>query len=306
MSTAHERKITTAWLQETMQTPNPTAGMTPAVDPSSWNFSPNGAFSPRSADSYTSHDAAVARRRNAQVRYLSLHHRGHLVRLLCCYRRAICATRRKPNANLKGPIQLVSNVCAVTQNACSPQDGRDEKISKGIIDLFPFLFFPLAKKKKKKVKIMEAKKFPRSHYVKELEERVSRTESLLKAAGLLDESSNHDEFTDGEGEQLEKSDSERGRENENDQSSSSWKAKPNRERTRRTASLGQNPGSAPTIPKLNRNSFSSATTNHPASGSERRRSLPGSSNIQHVPVLSFDVREESRYYGLSIPVFLWV
>lgn len=153
---------------------------------------------------------------------------------------------------------------------------------------------------------MEAKKFPRSHYVKELEERVSRTESLLKAAGLLDESSNHDEFTDGEGEQLEKSDSERGRENENDQSSSSWKAKPNRERTRRTASLGQNPGSAPTIPKPNRNSFSSATTNHPSSGSERRRSLPGSSNIQHVPVLSFDVREESRYYGLSIPVFLWV
>lgn len=136
---------------------------------------------------------------------------------------------------------------------------------------------------------------------------MSRTESLLKVAGLLDESSNHDEFADGGGEQLE-SDSERERENENenDQSSSSWKAKPNRERSRRTASLDQNPGSAPTIANPDRNSFPSAAKNHPASGSERRRSLPGSNNIQHVPVLSFDGREESRYYGLSIPVYLWV
>lgn len=141
--------------------------------------------------------------------------------------------------------------------------------------------------------------FPRSHYVKELEERVSRTESLLKAAGLLDESSNHDGFADGEGEQLE-SDSERERENENDRSSSRWKVK------RRTASSDQNPGSASTIANPNRNSFPSAAKNHPASGSERRRSLPGSSNIQHVPVLSFDGREESRYYGLSIAVYLWV
>lgn len=128
---------------------------------------------------------------------------------------------------------------------------------------------------------------------------MSRTESLLKAAGLLDENSNYDEFANGEGEQLE-SDSEREHENENDQSSPNWKAKLNRERTRRNASLGQNPGSAPTTGNSHQNSFLPVARNHPASGIERRRSLPGSSNIQHVPVLSFDGREESRYYGSSI------
>lgn len=104
-----------------------------------------------------------------------------------------------------------------------------------------------------------------------------KTESLLKAAGLLDEESlTHDEFPDGEGNQMD-SDSERENEQENEgiQGSSNWE--------------GDRMDSS--------NQYLSPSLGHDQS--ERRRSSPGSSNLQHLPVMKLDVREESRYYGLS-------
>lgn len=131
-----------------MQNLYPTAGTIPAVDPSSWNSSPDLGFSPRSAGSSKSHDAVVARRHNAQVRLLLsifqsvsfLPYKGPIVRLWCCYRRVICVSRRRPNANSKDPTLLVSSVCAVIQNASLPRDERNVSISKGMIcSLFLYL-----------------------------------------------------------------------------------------------------------------------------------------------------------------------
>ena len=107
-----------------------------------------------------------------------------------------------------------------------------------------------------------------------------KTESLLKAAGLLDEESiTHDEFPDGEGNQMD-SDSERENEQDNEgvQGSSNWDDRMN----------SSNQYLSPSLDPSNQHARS-----------ERRRSSPGSSNLQHLPVMKMDGREESRYYGLS-------
>lgn len=125
---------------------------------------------------------------------------------------------------------------------------------------------------------------------------MSRTEALLKAVGLLDEeSSNNEESTDEDDEQPD-SDSEP--EREKGQSSSKSEAKSGHNRTRRHASLDHNAGSITTAGNTDRNSCPSLSRGHSPSTGERRCSGPGNSDLQHVPVLSFDGREESRYYGL--------
>lgn len=116
-----------------------------------------------------------------------------------------------------------------------------------------------------------------------------KTESLLKAAGLLDEESiGHDEFPDGEGNHLDSdSDREHEQDSEGIQGSSNWES--DRTRTRSHAPIDSS----------NRNPSPSLGPSNQHTRSERRRSSPGSSNLQHLPVLKMDGREESRYYGLS-------
>lgn len=107
-----------------------------------------------------------------------------------------------------------------------------------------------------------------------------KTESLLKAAGLLDEESmSHDGFPDGEGNQLD-SDSEHENEQDNEgiQGPSNWEGdRMDSSNQYLSPSLGPNDEHA---------------------RYERRRSSPDSSNLQHLPVMKMDGREESRYYGL--------
>lgn len=133
-----------------------------------------------------------------------------------------------------------------------------------------------------------------------------KTESLLRAAGLLDEEgSSHDGF-DGEGQQLD-SDSEHENEHGNEDINRplDWGTAADHGRTRRHASTGHNPGSVPMAEKnFSRNSCPSFGPDSSLDLCERRRSSPGSSNIQHVPVLKIDDREESRYYGLFRELWL--
>lgn len=151
---------------------------------------------------------------------------------------------------------------------------------------------------------MGANGLVRSQYVKELEDRVSRTEAVLKAVGLLDdEDSNHGESTDGEGDQPD-SDSEPEREREKRPQSSNSETKSSRNRGRRHVSLDHNTGSTNPAANTDRNSCPSLSRGHSPSTGERRCSAPGNSDLQHVPVLSFDGREESRYYGL-LPYMLY-
>lgn len=124
---------------------------------------------------------------------------------------------------------------------------------------------------------------------------MSRTEALLKAVGLLDEESpNNEELSDEDGDQPD-SDSEP--EREKGQPSSNSEAKSGRNRTRRHVSLDHNTGSSTTAGDADRNSCPSLSRGRSPSVGERRCSAPGNSDLQHVPVLSFDDREESRYYG---------
>lgn len=159
---------------------------------------------------------------------------------------------------------------------------------------YDLLLFPL-----KHDKATRANRFVRSQYIKELEDRVSRTEAVLKAVGLLDdeEGSNNEESTDDDGDQPD-SDSEPDREKRPKSSNSETKS--GRNRPRRHVSLDHNAGSSTTTTAAHtdRNSCPSLSRAHSPSTSERRCSAPGNSDLQHVPVLSFDGREESRYYGL--------
>lgn len=124
-----------------------------------------------------------------------------------------------------------------------------------------------------------------------------RTESLLKAAGLLDEeSADQDEIIDGEGDQPD-SDSEHdnGRGNE-DSETADWGVITDNQ-PRRHLLTGQKSGS--TTGNLDRSSCPPLGPKRSSTHHERRHSATGCSDLQHVPVLRADDREESRYYGLS-------
>ena len=178
------------------------------------------------------------------------------------------------------------NVRAVTRDASIPQEGRNERISRGtVITVHQWQGITLSES--------------RSQYVKELEERVRRTESLLKAAGLLDEESARDELVDGEGDQPD-SDSEHdnGR-NENLSETADWGVISDNQ-PRRHALTGQELGS--TTGNLGRSSCPPLGPKRSSTRHERRHSATGCSDLQHVPVLRADDREESRYYGLSKPL----
>lgn len=244
-------------------------------------------YVPKSAAPNIKGHEPLPRRRNALVRAWSLcHNRGYNSKsFFLSYRRAICATRRRQNANSKDPILSVYNVCAVTRDATILQEGKNERISRGTPSFSTCCG-----------KIITKISEPRSQYVRELEERVRRTESLLKAAGLLDEKNAQDELVVGEEDQPD-SDSERdnGRENGNSKTAD-WGAITDNQ-PRRHLLTGRKSGS--TTGNLDRSSCPPLGPKRPSTNCERRHSATGCSDLQHVPVLRADDREESRYYGLS-------
>ncbi|ODM24452.1 hypothetical protein SI65_02042 [Aspergillus cristatus] len=137
---------------------------------------------------------------------------------------------------------------------------------------------------------------PRRRNALELEERVRRTESLLKAAGLLDEESARDELVDGEADQPDsESEHDNGR-NEDISETADWGVISDNQ-PRPHALTGQKLGS--TTGNLDRNSCPSLGPKRSSTHHERRHSATGCSDLQHVPVLRADDREESRYYGRS-------
>lgn len=103
---------------------NPTPGLGTAQDRR---------FVPKSAAPNIKGHEPLPRRRNALVRAWSLYIIEDIIVNLSSfsYRRAICATRRRQNANSKDPILSVYNVCAVTRDATIPQGGRNERILRG-------------------------------------------------------------------------------------------------------------------------------------------------------------------------------
>lgn len=122
-----------------------------------------------------------------------------------------------------------------------------------------------------------------------------RTESLLKAAGLLDEESARNELVDGEADQPDsESEHDNGR-NEDISETADWGVISDNQ-PRHHALTGQKLGS--TTGNLDRSSCPPLGPKRSSTHHERRHSATGCSDLQHVPVLRADDREESRYYGL--------
>lgn len=130
----------------------------------------------------------------------------------------------------------------------------------------------------------------RTQYIKTLEDRLKRTETLLRAAGILDDSAvGQEELHDDEGEELE-SDSEG--ENEEDEMAAS----PNLPRNQDgQPSKSRNPSISASA-KPFQNIDSSTSSDIPG----RSHSSPCKSDLQQIPLFKLDSREESRYYGRSI------
>lgn len=127
---------------------------------------------------------------------------------------------------------------------------------------------------------------PRTQYVRSLEERLRRTETVLRAAGILDEAAiNQEELYDDD--ELLESSSEV--ENDDDELSS---ASPN-------LSRAQN-GNPRRLPSSDRGQASNGLKARPPLTRSARNSQPSApcnSDLQQIPVFKMDHREESRYYG---------
>lgn len=132
--------------------------------------------------------------------------------------------------------------------------------------------------------------YPRTQYVTALEERLKRTETLLRAAGILDEASvGQDELHDDDDE-LE-SESEVEYENETASVSPNLSRKDGQTRSHKPTSIS--------TAKLSDNIDSSASSDIPG----RRHPTPCKSDYQQIPVFKMDHREESRYYGMPILLY---
>lgn len=195
--------------------------------------------------------------------------------------------KKKTKCELEGS-NTVCVQCMRRNTRCKYTTGREKREN---LKRYAIILYML--RGKTITKISES----RSQYVKELEERVRRTESLLKAAGLLDEEgAGQDELVDGEGDQPD-SDSEHDNGRNEDISGTKNSGAITDNQPRRHLLTGQKSGS--TTGNLDRSSCPPLGPKRPPTNRERKYSATGCSDLQHIPVLRADDREESRYYGLS-------
>lgn len=125
----------------------------------------------------------------------------------------------------------------------------------------------------------------RAQYARALEERLRRTETLLRAAGVLDEAAfDQEELYNDEDEQ---STSDIESEDELAPVSPNLPIK-------QEEPLDRGPKTSSRKPAAKSASKSSASSTDP-----RPSRLPGNSDAQQIPVFKMDHREEFRYYGKS-------
>ena len=127
--------------------------------------------------------------------------------------------------------------------------------------------------------------YPRTQYVRTLEERLKRTETLLRAAGILDEASIGQEDLQDEEDEFE-SESEVEYDDEKASVSPNLSRKDGQSKSHKPASISAT--------KVFESIDSSASSDIPG----RRHPAPCKSDYQQIPLFRMDHREESRYYGM--------
>lgn len=180
----------------------------------------------------------------------------------------------------------VSNACAAISGASSPPGARSGAISKGTGTISTARW------------ACKWLTLTRTHYVKALEERLRRTEDLLRAAGLLgEEILNEENPSSSEDEQLEEGSD---IDHEHDESSN-----PNLDPSKRSpANLASNSTkdsdhATDRDPPPDTAACVDGSEN-PAGATGRPRF--GQNPLQQVPVFKWDARDEHRYFGM-LPIF---